>query len=101
MTAVERVRQRLQLRSDEVPVLQRLLQSGGNAAGVAGAAQIARDDSEMPVARAVVERGQFHAGKYGGFPLAKEQALRRSGQALMPGAGRQKSGSGGSGRASA
>ena len=49
-----------------VNILQRLLQSGGNAAGVAGAAQIARDDSELPVARAVVERGQFHAGKYGG-----------------------------------
>ena len=58
--AVERVVQVLQLRAHEAPVVQHLLHAAGDAGGVVGAGEIARDDDELAVARTVFEGGEFH-----------------------------------------
>ena len=50
----------LQLRAHEAPVVQHLLQPVGDAGGVMGEREVARDDDELAVARAVLQGGEFH-----------------------------------------
>ena len=57
---IERGVQVLQLRAHEAPVVQHLLQAVGDAGGVVGGGQVARDDDQLAVARTVLERGEFH-----------------------------------------
>ena len=50
---VERIVQILQLRGVEGPVVQHLLQAMGDARGVVGGTQVARDHDQLAVARSV------------------------------------------------
>src|SRR3989344_6083564 len=61
--AVELVVQVLQLGRDEAPVVQRLLQLAGNAGRIMGRAQVAGDDNQLAVARAVFVGSEFHGGR--------------------------------------
>jgi len=60
LAVVERVVEVLQLRADEVPVIERLLQSSGDAGGVVRGAEVTRDDHQLAVAGTVLEGGEFH-----------------------------------------
>ena len=44
------------------PVVERGLQRAGDARRLGGSGEIARDDNQPPVARAVLEGGEFHGG---------------------------------------
>ena len=61
LAAVEFVRQILQLGCHIAPVVEHLLHAVGNACGIAGHAQIARDDNQLPIARTIFVSCQFHA----------------------------------------
>ena len=61
LAAVERGVEVFELRRDEVPVVQHLLQRAGDAAGVVRTGHVARDDDQEPVARAVLQGSEFHA----------------------------------------
>ena len=52
----------LELRREEVPVVQHLLQPGRDAAGIVRGREVARDDDQLAVARSVLVGGEFHAG---------------------------------------
>ena len=58
--AVQGFVQVLQLRREEVPVVQHLLQAVGDAGRIMGCREVARDDDELAVARAVFVSCQFH-----------------------------------------
>ena len=49
-----------QLRRQKAPIVQHLLQPGGDAAGVMGLAQVARDQHELAVAGTILVGGKFH-----------------------------------------
>jgi hypothetical protein len=53
----------LQLGREEVPVVQHLLQPGGDAGRIMRRAQVARDDDQLAVARAVLVGGEFHGDR--------------------------------------
>ena len=55
-------RQRFQLRAVDVPLVERGLQRRRDAGGIGGARQVAADDDEAAIARAVAEGGEFHGG---------------------------------------
>jgi hypothetical protein len=61
--AVQLVVQVLQLGREEVPVVQHLLQLAGDAGRIMGCAQVARDDNQLAVARAVFVGSEFHGGQ--------------------------------------
>ena len=62
LTTVQRVIHVLQLRADEVPIVQCLLHAAGNAGGVLGVAEVTRDDDELAIARAIFVSCEFHVG---------------------------------------
>ena len=53
--AIDGLVQQVQLGRDETPVVERLLQGRGDAVGQMGRFQVARDDSQLAVARAVLQ----------------------------------------------
>ena len=61
LAVIEFMRQILQLGSHIAPVVQHLLHAIGNAGGIAGLAQVTRDHDQLPVARAILVRCQFHS----------------------------------------
>jgi len=61
--AVQLVVQVLQLGRKEVPVIQHLLELAGYAGRIMGRAQVARDDKQLAVARAVFVGGEFHGDR--------------------------------------
>ena len=61
LAVVERCVQVLELRRQEVPVVQHLLQPGGDAGGIVRRVEVARDDDQLAVARSVLVGGEFHA----------------------------------------
>ncbi|MPN53944.1 hypothetical protein SDC9_201613 [bioreactor metagenome] len=60
---VELVIQVLQLRRQEVPVVQHVLQAVGDAGRIMGRAQVARDDNQLSVTGTVFVGGKFHGGE--------------------------------------
>ena len=60
LAAVQRRGQVLELRREEVPVVEHLLQASGDAAGIVRGREVARDDDELAVARAVLVGGKLH-----------------------------------------
>ena len=62
LAPVELVVEVFELWADEAPVVQRLLQAVGDAGGVMGECEIARNDDQLAVARSVFEGGEFHGG---------------------------------------
>ncbi|MOA31554.1 hypothetical protein D3C78_1527170 [compost metagenome] len=60
LARVELLVQVLQLRRHEGPVVQHLLHAAGNAGRIMGQAQIAGDNNELAVARAVFVGSKFH-----------------------------------------
>ncbi|MNT37435.1 hypothetical protein D3C72_1735740 [compost metagenome] len=53
--AIDGLVQQVQLGRDEAPVVERLLQGRGDAIGQVGRFQVARDDSQLAIARAIVQ----------------------------------------------
>ena len=71
LAVVERGRQVLELRRQEVPVVEDLLQARRDRAGIVGGREVARDDDELAVARAVLVGGELHracSGARGAWP---------------------------------
>jgi len=60
LAVVEGDEEILQLGGNEVPVVQRLLQGVGDTGGVMRGAEVARDNNQLAVARAVLVGGEFH-----------------------------------------
>src|SRR5665213_3356628 len=57
---VQRRGEVFELRRQEVPVVEHLLQARCDGAGIVGAGEVARNDDELSVARAVFVRGKLH-----------------------------------------
>src|SRR6478736_10223374 len=57
---LERRRQVLELRGEEVPVVENLLQPRRDPAGIVAGREVARNDDELAVARAVLVGGELH-----------------------------------------
>ena len=60
LAVIQRRRQVLELRRQEVPVVEQLLHAGRDRAGIVGAREVTRDDDELAVARAVLVSGELH-----------------------------------------
>ena len=82
-------RQVLELRREEVPVVEHLLQARRDAAGIVGGREVARDDDELAVARAVLVGGELHRACSGRVGAAGEDRLsmldRRRAVSSVPG----------------
>jgi hypothetical protein len=62
IAGIERFVQGVQARRDVAPVLQSLLQGGGNAGGAHAVAQVARDNDQGAVAAAFLQGTKLHGG---------------------------------------
>ena len=63
---VKVVREVLQLRQHEVPIVQHLLHAVGNASCIMRHGQVTGHHHQLPIARSVFVSGQFHGV---GFPM--------------------------------
>jgi hypothetical protein len=61
LALVERHVQVVQLRADEIPVVQRLLELVGDAGRIMRGLEVAGHNHQLSVARAVIVSGEFHA----------------------------------------